>query len=355
MTPYSMTDYLLGQPGRIHRLITQETCQTQYDTDRRRAWFVKNGNSEEIAVHSDFIWRGTDTSPNAAEYYQLWEKGRLGSRWCPAIWGVGQPFRREAEVRYFLKSDGRPSKPVYTDVTWLEIMAQHPTKTFPSGITLEDVLEVAWYANPAQKLERYWYARGWGLVGFSRDEQMQAYVVALDGIAPVRQTWPGIVPMPLPAPTLPGKEDPMWRPYTLISPSGQNLRSNTKLSGEFVGKILGLIPNGAKIKVITDPGLVYIDDENNYTWYGVWWLDTDQIGWVALRTGAQFEDQFRADTPPPVEEPPEPPAAPPTDREYARKLIDIHTRQAEAYAALAQAERDFVSLIQSILERTQSA
>lgn len=336
---FHMPDYLVGSPERIVMLSSNggnEICWTEYDPkDPRHCWFVKNGNAEEFAFHSDFVWRGTDTSPSESEYYQQWSvaTGKLGAKWCPLTWRVGVPVLREVEIRYFYKLNGQKRGEPYRESSYLEIMAHHASKAFPDGLTINDVLEIAWYHKADEpKLERYFYAYKIGLVGFQNAQGFASHITRLSaGPALPRKFFPGIQPMTLPPalpvktpPKLPERGDPMWKPYTLVSVTGQNLRTNTKINDEeFAGTVLGggPVPDGAKVMVINEPGLVYLEEEdNNFTWYGVWWLDKDLIGWMALRTGAEFEDQFEADgvpvpPPPPEEEEPEPPDEPPGEEE----------------------------------------
>ena len=366
--PYRMRDYLFGWPELVYLLSTGEVCQTQLAAgDNRHGWFVKNGNSEELAEHSGFIWRGTDTSPNEAEYYQLWEGGSLGSKWCPALWSIGQPFRRAPEVRYFRKSDGQPSRDTYTDVSYLELVAHHHSRTFPSGLTVVNVLELAWYYTPNQKVERYWYAKGIGLVGFSSGEVFHSYIVSLDApSAPVRKSWPGIMPMTLPAiprnqpPTLPAKDSNVWKDAQLLVDKCRirdapfvERREFPEADSTIVrepGKVLVTVGIHSNLKVWLEPNY----EEDGYRWYGAQY--GGHIGWMALVRDT-LEEQFALQAETPAPEPdPTPPDAPHFDEANIRLIIELKQTKGRAYALmmegfhlLAEAEQAEANLYKSLL------
>ena len=326
-TPFHMPAYLLGTPERIYLLNTGEVCQTQYDpADKRHAWFVKNGNSEEFAVFGGAVWRFTDTSPNEQEYYQLWRTtGAPGAKWCPEYWGIGEPYLRECEVRFFNKANGKPSRPRYVDVTYLEIIAHHPTKGFPGGIAIQDVLELAWYSSPAAKLERYWYAKDWGLVGFSNVHGFASYVTKKEFTpAPVRKLFTGVKPMVIPLEPEP-EVNPIpegYEEYILNTKDNMRIREPGLLGvADPQGRIVFLVPVGSRLRAqkssLTKP------DGQPLEWVRVIYHHVPETGTPATYRGwmgilSTFDDQFKplppVENPPPPkpDEPPPPPAPTPT-------------------------------------------
>jgi hypothetical protein len=61
--------------------------------------------------------------------------------------------------------------------SWLRFDAFHPTYTFGSGITLRNVIELAWLLSPEGKpVESYFYAEGYGLVGWGSNDRGYSYV-----------------------------------------------------------------------------------------------------------------------------------------------------------------------------------
>lgn len=156
----------------------QERMQTQ--VDGRRFFHVKGGlgapacNWEELWYDNDFIWRGTDISPNEDEYYQASEDGTYGQHWTPRKVSVGTLHFAKPVVTFRRKSDGAlvPGKTPYQFPHWIEIRALHPEYTFESGVKLQNVVEIWGYLHdeaahaPGLNFERYWYAKGFGLVGW---------------------------------------------------------------------------------------------------------------------------------------------------------------------------------------------
>jgi hypothetical protein len=182
-----MLDYMRGD-GRVYDVefrfpgntweSGQERMQTQ--VDGRRFFHLKGGlgapacNWEELWYDNDFIWRGTDISPNEEEYYQASEDGTYGQRWTPRKASVGTRHFAKPIVTFRRKSDGAlvPGKTPYQFPHWIEVRALHPEYTFESGVKLQNVVEIWGYLHdetahaPGLNFERYWYAKGFGLVGW---------------------------------------------------------------------------------------------------------------------------------------------------------------------------------------------
>lgn len=302
-----MWEYLVGKPNQAHSLSTSEIVETQFNpNDNRHCWFVKNENSEELAVFGSYIWRGTDTSPNQLEYYQLWESGTLGSKWCPRYWEVGKPFKRSPEVRLFRKYDGSMVGSPRVDVSYLELIKHHSVYQFESGVVLQDVIELRWYYSKTDPIERYFYARGYGLVGFEGSNGFKSYVTTTNvSTHPQRKTWPGITPMQLPT------EEPSYTPVPSdkddVTPgvTGQgetvrirqfrNARNRPSLNGVDVGDV-----------VAGDLVQLYRETRRNVDGYDWYWIIKGDLGaWVAeLRdTGTSLFIEIPAPPPEPETEP----------------------------------------------------
>lgn len=178
---YDMAVFMIGD-GRLYEVWqsinnSQARHQTQFESNK---FFHTKGNEnyaewEELWATSSFIYRGTDTSPGNGEYYTLRDKvnknWQYGSKWAPRYWKVGDLFERNPLVTFY-KKDNCSVVVQGTSKTWLKFEAYHPTFTFPSGITLSDVVQFAWLLSPkAQATERYYYARDYGLVGWSSNDR----------------------------------------------------------------------------------------------------------------------------------------------------------------------------------------
>jgi hypothetical protein len=172
---YDMLEFLRGD-GRTYELACDWIggARQRVQTQRAGAKFyhVKHGEWEELWADEHFIYRGTDTSPGGGEVYTLTENGRYGSPWIPRKMAIGVPFQRTPQVVFRRKADGAavPGK-AFVHVTWIALEAVHKTLLLSSGVTLNDVAVLVAYENAGGKpqaapFERYYYARGYGLVGW---------------------------------------------------------------------------------------------------------------------------------------------------------------------------------------------
>lgn len=169
---YDLLDYLRGD-GRIYDvkfLATdgsehQERFQTQLGSGSI-FYQTKNQHWEELWHDDNYIWRGTDTSPGQGKYYTLSENEQHGSKWIEHNVTVGRIFERNPLVTFFWKSNCQQISQGYQR-TWIRVEAHYQQKTFFTGKTINDVLEFTWLATPTGPiLERYFYAKGYGLVGW---------------------------------------------------------------------------------------------------------------------------------------------------------------------------------------------
>lgn len=165
--------YLRGD-GRIYILRYtwagggQQQIQTQHEGNR--FFHVKGHEWEELWADDSFIYRGTDTSPGEGNYYTLSENGQYGSPWTPREMTPGVFFRRHPTVTFRRKSDCS-TVASFSHATWIRLETVHPQLTLTSGITLEDVVELAAYTEQqgrraANPFEHYFYARKYGLVAW---------------------------------------------------------------------------------------------------------------------------------------------------------------------------------------------
>ena len=135
---------------------------------------------EELWNDNFYIYRGTDTSPGNDLFYTLYGSlddylaGKPGSHWSERFMRVGEMYFRQPYVVFFHKSDcSLVAGGNYTDLSWLKFQAFHSTYTFETGLTLKNVVELAWMpgneSGPTQPVdERYFYAEGYGLVGWKK-------------------------------------------------------------------------------------------------------------------------------------------------------------------------------------------
>jgi uncharacterized protein YgiM (DUF1202 family) len=103
----------------------------------------------------------------------LSQDNHYGSAWVPRWFDVGQTFQRTATIIWRRKDNGGavPSRPTATAVTHIRFERLYSQLTFQSGIQLQNVVELHSHFDDggkpqAQIWEKYYYAKGFGLVGF---------------------------------------------------------------------------------------------------------------------------------------------------------------------------------------------
>ncbi|MBX3058588.1 MAG: hypothetical protein KF770_19155 [Anaerolineae bacterium] len=179
--PYDMVQFMNGD-GILYEVQHSGGSQARHQTQEENpVFFHTKGNEfsaewEELWYTSQFIYRGTDTSPGNGLYYTLRDGGLYGSRWAPRYWRVGDVYERNPTVLFFRKSDCELVLGG-TQRSWLLFEAYHPTYTFASGLELSHVVQLAWLLTPnGQPEERYYYAIGYGLVGWSSRTHGFSYI-----------------------------------------------------------------------------------------------------------------------------------------------------------------------------------
>jgi hypothetical protein len=185
--PYDMTTFLVGD-GRLyevwHSSDTQARHQTQVEGTR---FFHTKGNEvsaewEELWATDEFIYRGVDTSPGNGLYYIAYDRlDQVGAIWSPRVWDVGDLFERNTYVSFHDKGTCSQVAQGFQR-SWLRFVAFYPTYTFDSGITLSNVIELAWVLAPtAEPTESYFYAQNYGLVGWASDDRGFSYISEIHG------------------------------------------------------------------------------------------------------------------------------------------------------------------------------
>lgn len=163
---YDLLSYLRG-PDKIQydtdgKTFTQ-TYQYRHEGD---AWrLVKGGNGQYEFLYADdrFIYRREDTSQGNDRFYVHYTAGKAGAPWVKRYMAVGETavFFKDV-VHYWNNCTVRIPKTAVTDS--IRLNAVYSSYTFPgTGKTLANVAELEWL----QGGERYWFAQGFGLVGFT--------------------------------------------------------------------------------------------------------------------------------------------------------------------------------------------
>lgn len=178
---FDMVRFFVGD-GRLYEVQhsggSQARHQTQVDGS---LFFHTKGNEisaewEELWYTGNYIYRGTDTSPGNGQYYTLRDAGMYGSTWAPRFWSPGGMFERNPLVTFYSKSDCSVDMSGYHR-SWLLFEEYYSQYTFDSGIILEDVIQLAWLAQPGgTPLERYYYAEEYGLVAWWSSNNGMSYV-----------------------------------------------------------------------------------------------------------------------------------------------------------------------------------
>ena len=184
MPPYDMAQFMIGD-RRLYEVQhsggSQARHQTQVEGDR---FYHTKGDEitaewEELWATEDTIYRGTDTSPGNGLYYTLYENNQARSAWSPRFWDVGDVYERRPFVVFFRKSNCTVTADGFQP-SWLRFEAYYPSYTFRSGITLRNVIELTWLLEEdGEAIESYFYAEGYGLVGWGSIDHGFSYVSSL--------------------------------------------------------------------------------------------------------------------------------------------------------------------------------
>lgn len=200
---YDLLPYLCGD-GRLYEMkyifdmpagpmVGQQRLQTQ--TDGTRFYQTKNNEWEELWADARFIYRGTDTSPGSGNFYSLMDGERYGAVWAPRQMAVGQFYRRSVLVVSRRKGNCMMNASLSgRHVTWIRLESIQQECVLPDtegrpgrGLRLKDVIALAAYGEvdgrpAAQPFERYYYAKGFGLImweGIATDHKGVSFAVQL--------------------------------------------------------------------------------------------------------------------------------------------------------------------------------
>jgi hypothetical protein len=176
---YDMKDFMTidEQLGVLYELQTdgagQERVQTQ--TDGQVFYHTKGGDGlhklaqwEQLMYNATHILRFTDTSPGNDEFYQLRDNPDLPwSKWMPRHMAVGQVFNRNPQVTFYKKS-GCVQISQAQDPSYIKLEAIHDSLEFFTGVTIQNVAQLAWHGVNGNFVERYYYAIDFGLAGWEK-------------------------------------------------------------------------------------------------------------------------------------------------------------------------------------------
>jgi GH25 family lysozyme M1 (1,4-beta-N-acetylmuramidase) len=161
-----MLSYLRGNHRQQHDVdagVFTQTYQSVWDGD---GWFlVKGGNGQYEYLYFDdnFIYRREDTSQGNDRFLVHFTNGVPGAIWCKRFMTEGETVSFAKEVTHFWNDcsvrDGLERVP-HTDT--IKFVKHHSSFTFGDK-TLSDVVELEWVEGG----QNYWFARGFGLVGFT--------------------------------------------------------------------------------------------------------------------------------------------------------------------------------------------
>ena len=143
---------------------SQERVHTQVDGGY--FYHVKNAQWEQFFFDDNFIYRDVDCSPGNGRFYRMKDADLpRGSRWLRRFMAVGEAFTQSRNVQFYNKATGAKSDANSGNVTdTMKLIAHHATHRFPTGIELNEVIELEWVNGR----ERYFYAKNYGLVGWAR-------------------------------------------------------------------------------------------------------------------------------------------------------------------------------------------
>ncbi len=182
-----MDRFLIGD-GRLYEVQHSSGSQARHQTQIEDVRFFHTKGDEisaeweELWSTNDFVYRGTDTSPGGGRYYSLYASSSpgspVGSKWSPQKWLIGDIYERNAYVVVRNKADCSivPNGTGWAH-TWLKLEDFHLEYEFKSGITLPNVIQLAWLLTEnGEPQERYYYAEDYGLVGWGSADSGFSYI-----------------------------------------------------------------------------------------------------------------------------------------------------------------------------------
>jgi len=168
LLPYMKTS---ADFGVLYEVQTENGPQQRHQTQVEGSVFyhTKDREWEQLMHDSGYIYRFTDTSPGPAggrpRYYQLRDGGDAWSRWCPRYMELNEVYERGPVVSFYWKDDCSKISEDFAP-SLIKLEAVHNSYEFFTGITLQNVVQLAWLHMDHNFAERYFYARDFGLVGW---------------------------------------------------------------------------------------------------------------------------------------------------------------------------------------------
>lgn len=190
-----------------------EVCRSIVDT-KGYGRFLKNstGHYETRWADERFIYLGLDTSGLRenrvyAQYELDGANLRYGAVWVNRFVEVGDVTKRDP-LLLFLDAQGRHLESAPGGVSFMRVAAHHPNYTFAeTRRSAQDVVELHWTSDAAGRdvIEKYFYAKGLGLLGFDylRDRGFHSQFAGFVAEVPTFYPLPNFVE-PVPPPGRPG-------------------------------------------------------------------------------------------------------------------------------------------------------
>lgn len=262
-------------------LSSGEICTGEYGT-LSNVWQRKNNNDEHFFYNRGEWWRGRDTSHSGTTFYDTFTVAAreiYGHRWLPRVVVVGRRYDESCHTTIRRKPDGAFVKSFMWNST-IEVYAHHASYTFPTGYTIGDVLELRDYTPAGVHFESKFYAREFGLVGWTNNDDL-AYWVTWAGIGSYNVGRPTYPPHYVaPADPWPLQADTLTTQVTITpNTAGLNIRCAPSTSAPIVGTFAALF--GESIDTTTAAG-------QSVESGGYWWtpFTTTSLGrkivlWVA--------------------------------------------------------------------------
>ncbi len=146
--------------------------QTQQGGESDRQFYNVSAAGEWDAFYSDdeFVYLSARSSTTRGTYSTYSEASREGSAWVPRHMALHTFFSRNPIITA-MRIGSCAVINRYVQRSWIRLEAVHQTLKLPGGITLDDVAELAVFADAggrpaATPHERYLFARGYGQVAW---------------------------------------------------------------------------------------------------------------------------------------------------------------------------------------------
>jgi hypothetical protein len=174
LVPYLLPSNLgPGENGVLYEVQTFNGPQQRHQTqaDFGAFYHTKDNEWEELTYNEQYIYRSIDTSPGEEggirRYYELQDDlDRKWSHWCLRRMAIGTTYYRNPIVSFHNKDNCALLTQDHQQ-SLIKLLSVVGTMTFFTGITLSDVIILQWQEVSGNPLEDYYYAKGYGLVGWN--------------------------------------------------------------------------------------------------------------------------------------------------------------------------------------------